>query len=243
MRQTRFGLTFGLPALLFAVIGLHAQDAGPKKVAADDLITQFKKSAAKANKENDGVTFELTDTIFQVGKHYAGNKPCITLQGTGKNKNSSLLCFTTDPEPWAKFANGQKVKIVGKWKESTAIAELADCEPTAVTKDGPIAMTAEQLAKESAKGFKAMDAKFGKKAIVVTGKYVDAKVEKSDYTFVKLQGAGKAVITCEVPPAEKEAMSKLKAGETVRFAGTYSSTESNGTGVRISSCWPVSMKK
>jgi hypothetical protein len=86
-----------------------------------------------------------------------------------------------------------------------------------------------------------MGEKYRTKTLLVTGKYVDAKVEKSDYTFVKLQGSGKVAIICEVTPSQKEAMAALKAGETVRFACQYGYTESDH--VRLSTCWPVTIKK
>jgi hypothetical protein len=228
-----------LGAILMVGAGSRGQDAGTEKVTVDEILKLFGKNGKQANEKFKGKTLEIVDTIEFVGRTPAGARPIIEVKDS-KDRRVSFL--TVDPQPWATFAKGQKVKIVGKWSEYV-VPQLAECEVTAEGKGGPLTIRAEQLSKESAKGFKEMNKQYKGATLIVTGKLLKVEVAPSDKTSLTLQGVGKQVVIGEVLPNDLKTASSLKVGETVTFAGEYAYTNAAAGAVNLRYCWPIQKKE
>lgn len=209
-----------------------AQDA-TMKVTVNELIFQNAKNAAK--KYGDA-KLELTDAIFEFGS--SAGAPVIEFRANQNNR--VLTCLTKEKEPWAVFAPGQRVKVIGKWA-SAATTQLSDCEVVAVDKAGAlIPVTAAQLGKE-ADDEKTM-ARYKGTSLLVTGKVLKSVVEKSGFTSVVLEGSGKFAIYTQAPVAAQERAKDLKVGETATIAGQFSFMDAEKGEVFLTRCWPVTRK-
>ncbi len=196
----------------------------PVKLTPEQFDKEVRKNAKKANETYKGKTIELTGKVLRVVRHFSG-KPLLDLQANPTNEASGVLCFTSEKQPWGKFAKGQTVKVTGKFPDFATVPQLDDCTVEAVTESNIRAVTAEDLARECEADPAAAGKKMKGQTLKVTGTVTasefDAKTNSPDVT---LKGTDKTRVVCRLVPAEKESAAALKVGQTVTVVGQYAFT-------------------
>lgn len=96
------------------------------------------------------------------------SSPFVGLEGS-KKATYGIVCETTDKQPWASFAPGQKVKVVGKYEGAISGPALKNCEVTALDPNPAVKLTAEVLAKDFETNKTEANKKYQKKTLIVSG--------------------------------------------------------------------------
>jgi hypothetical protein len=188
------------------------------EVTAESIAKEFMTDAKAAGAKYDKKYVEVTGEVNRVEQGDA-----FTFKGAKKDKGNfddawvGCYVLSEDAPKSAQLSEGQKVKVVGKFKELRGpTVTLNDCKVFELEPSKLLMLSAEDVAKEFEKDAKAATGKYKEKHAVVSGMLED--VREGSRPFAIFKGTGKTRVAVEMKQGEG---SRLKKGQSTTVRGTF----------------------
>jgi putative nucleic acid binding protein len=180
---------------------------------------EYRKNKKDAEAKYNGKIIELSGTIAGIGRNVS-KEAHITLDGA-KGELLGVMCHTTDPEPWLKYARGQKVRIRGRGPDFSFGAALIECEVMEAGPNPASVLTADQFAREYGADPEAAGKKYEKQHIILTGEIINKTVNDVGAISLELKGDGKTRVKCAFTAFERDMAEPLMVGDKIKVLGEY----------------------
>lgn len=218
-----------------------------KKQAAEDPVANvepaFRLTAEEyqpqaGDAKFSGQVVELTGTVSGVGRN-AGGEAFVTLKSPGL---LGVMCFTTDPEPWATVAQGQKVRLKGLWASPLVAPRLLWCVVVEPGEYAAVRIAATDLAKEYAADPEATVKKYDKKNLVITGEIASKSANDAGAVTLGLKSGNAIAVKCSFTAFDKDVTAGYEVGQTVTVFGEFTLNFGSGDSVELYFCLPLQGK-
>ena len=166
-----------------------------------------------------GKVIELTGTVEDASRN-AGGEAFVHLKVEGELLG--VMCFTADPQPWASFARGQKVRLKGQWAETVFAPRLLYCVFVETGEYAAVRISAADLATEYAADPEATVKKYDKKHMVITGEVASKDVNEFGAVGLVLKTGNKVTVKCGFTAFDKDLSGAYEVGQTVTVFGDFS---------------------
>jgi hypothetical protein len=211
-----------------------ASDVGTREPAFKLTAEEFHRQAG--DEKFDGKVIELSGTVEGVGRN-AGGEAFVQLKVP--SQMFGVMCFTTDEQPWAKVARGQKVRIKGLGGAVILAPRLLACAIVEPGEYAAVRISAADLAKEYAADPDATIKKYDKKHMVVTGEVAAKDVNEFKAVGLTLKTGNKVAVKCGFTAFDRDVSRAYAVGQTVSVFGEFSLNFGGGDSVDINFCLPL----
>jgi hypothetical protein len=215
-------------------------------VTADDLFKEYQqdKKAAAAKYANQVV--EISGVVMVLDQDYSG-RPYVALSAPEKPYQVGTRCYTTDQQPWAKLAPGQKVTLKGRWPPQGSFlwnhVALNNCVVTGVGPNPAIKMSTQQLVKEFLADTGSAKRKYDDKWVILNGKVAGKRRDKNGVLIVDVQGEGDVKLACQFGKELEPLVKRVKAGEDLTVLCRVFISDAGRGALAVSSCLPITEKR
>jgi predicted small lipoprotein YifL len=228
-------------AMLLLLAGCGKKQAAEDPVASVEpafRLTAEEYQSQAGDAKFNGQVIELTGTVSGVGRNISGES-YVTLKAQGL---VGVMCFTTDPEPWATVAQGQKVRIKGLWAPTFVAPRLLWCVVVEPGEYAAVRISAADLAKEYEADREATVKKYDKKHLVVTGEVTSKSANDVGAVTLGLKTGNATAINCSFTAFDKDAAAGYEVGQTVTVLGEFTLNFGSGNTVDLFFCLPLQGK-
>jgi hypothetical protein len=224
---------------LLALAGCSKSKPGVEETVAKTepafRLTAEEYQSQAGDAKFNGQVIELSGTVSGVGRNISGES-YVTLKAQGL---VGVMCFTTDPEPWATVAQGQKVRIKGLWAPTFVAPRLLWCVVEEPGEYAAVRIAATDLAKEYAADPEATVKKYDKKHLVLTGEVASKSANDVGAVTLGLKTGNATAINCSFTAFDKGATAGYEVGQTVTVFGEFTLNFGSGTTVDLYFCLPL----
>ncbi len=214
-----------------------AGDVSKMEPAFNLTAEEFHRQAA--DEKFKGKVIELSGTVEDVSRNISG-EAFVQLKVSGELLG--VMCFTTDEQPWATAARGQKVRIKGLWAEVVFAPRLLSCVFVETGEYAAVRISAADLANEYAADPEATVKRYDKKHLVVTGEVASLDANEFKAVRLVLKTGNKVAVNCGFTAFDKDLSGAYEVGQTVRVFGEFSLNFGGGDSVDLNFCLPLSGK-
>jgi putative nucleic acid binding protein len=186
-------------------------------LTADALAKEFAANKNAVEAKYKGKTLELTGEFGGVALGYLIFKTVYKDQADVKGARVACSMLPEFLDKTGRMSKGQKVKVVGRFKEADFRVELSGCSLTELEPSKLTVTPADTLANEFEKNAAGASAKYKNQDVILSGAISDKGKTRDGVKCVRL-GGGKLRCCIEIMPPDWDA---LKVGDQVELRGTF----------------------
>jgi len=197
------------------------ENSAPKIVvfSPDDFFREMKDNEGTAADKFEGKMIEITGTVGGASRNFL-DEPFIKLEVKGELVG--VMCFTSMQEPWALFAPGQKVTVIG----SVAPANhplLTKCQIEAVEPNPAVTAKLEDLAEQRLADVDLFGETYRNKWIITSGTITSVDLDQVSPS-VFLQSPNEIKVELRFSSSQPDhVMSMLEPGNQIKVVGEWRS--------------------